>query len=128
MNAKTINFFCEWSNYPGLQLSQMEALNGDSKQKLMVSMCQGRISPELILQAFSKGAWGVLISCCPPEECDHNGNYKTQRRVLMTQKVLEQMGINPERLRLERVSKGDAGTFKKVLKEFNEVIEKMGPI
>jgi F420-non-reducing hydrogenase iron-sulfur subunit len=128
MSEKAIIFFCEWSSYPGLQLSENLVAENGSGPKKMVSMCGGRISPELIMESFSRGASGVLLACCPPEECEHDGNYKTWRRLLLLKKTLKQFGIDPERLRLEWVSKGDTGAFKKATDNFVAKINELGPM
>jgi F420-non-reducing hydrogenase iron-sulfur subunit len=125
MGLKIINFFCEWSSFPGLKLSKLPDGKTISGNNYIISMCQGRISPELILEAFSNGADGVLIACCPPDECEHNGNYKARRRVLLLKKTMEQLGINPDRLRLEWISKGDTAKFNSVVKEFSKVVSEL---
>lgn len=128
MSVKTITFFCEWSSYPGLQLTLFPGEETDSNHKMMVAMCQGRISPELILEAFSNGAAGVMIACCPPDECEHDANYKAVRRFFLLKSILREFGINPKRLRIEKVSKGDAAGLKKIQKSFESEIEELGPI
>ena len=127
-NCKMIAFCCNWSVYPGLQLSRMNQEQKVTGSGIIVNMCSGRLDPELILQAFRHGAWGVLIACCPPEECEHDGNYKATRRVLLLKNLLEQLGIEPTRLRLEQVATGEAPKLKKAMDNFEDEINKMGPI
>ncbi|RLF38818.1 MAG: methyl-viologen-reducing hydrogenase subunit delta, partial [Thermoplasmata archaeon] len=68
-------------------------------------MCSGRVDPEFVLDAFEKGADGVFIGGCHPGDCHYvSGNYRTRKRVIMMKKLLQEMGINPVRLRLEWVS------------------------
>jgi F420-non-reducing hydrogenase iron-sulfur subunit len=130
MSVKNVVFFCEWSTHPGLKLSRLVDGNSESESenKMIVGMCQGRISPELIMETFSEGAWGVLIASCPTDECEHDGNYKARRRILLTKNVMKQLGIAPQRLRLEWIGKGEAPKFKKVVDEFNQEMSKLGPI
>lgn len=128
MNAKTVIFFCNWSAYPGMQLSQNPLEKYDSDQRLLVSMCSGRISPELILKAFRKGAWGVLITACPVEKCEHDGNYKTYGRIVLLKMMLQQIGIDSERLRLEWIDKGEAVKLGQAIKDFNHKINELGPV
>ncbi len=126
-DRKTIIFFCEWSSHPGLKLSRYAEEESGKEQKMIVSMCQGRVSPELILEAFGKGAWGVMLASCPPDECEHDANYKARRRILLTQKVLEQFGIEKDRLQMEWISKGDAAAFDKAVLNFESHITELGP-
>jgi coenzyme F420-reducing hydrogenase delta subunit len=128
MNRRVVVFFCNWSNYPGLKLSDPQVEEADAYKKYMVSMCSGRISPELILEAFSNGAWGVFITACPVDKCEHNANYKTCGRIALLKNMLMQMGVNPNRLRLEWVDKGEVNKFEKAVSTFMDDIKELGPV
>ncbi len=118
MKAKTVIFYCNWSTYPGLQLSRFNDNEKHDEHKYMVSMCSGRISPELILKTFQKGASGVLITACPDDKCEHGGNYKTIARVRLIKRMLEQFGVNINRLKLEMIDKGESAKFKNTVDKF----------
>ena len=75
-------------------------------------MCTGRIEPEFVLKAFQSGADGVLILGCHPGDCHYKeGNYNALRRFHLLRKVLNQFGIEDERLRLDWVSASEADKF-----------------
>ena len=128
MNAKAVVFYCNWSTYPGLQLSHMADPEEDAQKKLLVSMCSGRISPELILEAFYNGAWGVMITACPVDKCEHDGNYKTVGRISLLKTMLEQLGLDSNRLKLEWIDKGEVAKLQSTTKGFMTEIEAMGPV
>ena len=128
MDTKAIIFCCNWSVYPGLQLSEDTTVEPDPEYKIIVNMCSGRLSPELILETLKDSAWGILIAACPVEECEHDGNYKTRRRVLLLKKVLEQFGVEPQRLKLEWIDKGESVKFKKAISTFLDELKELGPI
>jgi F420-non-reducing hydrogenase iron-sulfur subunit len=128
MNPKAVVFYCNWSNYPGLKLSESCLEKKDMEKKLLVSMCSGRISPELILEAFSRGVWGVLITACPKDKCEHDGNYKTCGRVSLLKMMIQQMDIDSKRLKLEWVDKGEVQKFQESVNLFMKEIEALGPI
>lgn len=92
-------------------------------------MCSGRVHPVFILEAFRSGADGVLIAGCHlPADCHYiAGNFKAQRKVMMLKKLLEQLGIEPERLRLEWVSASEGERFATVINEMTEELKKLGP-
>jgi len=91
-------------------------------------MCSGRVDPIFIIEAFRSGADGVLVAGCHPGDCHYlAGNYKVQRRVVMLKKLLEQFGLEPERLRLEWVSASEGDRFATVIKDMTEEIKKLGP-
>ena len=96
--------------------------------KLLVSMCSGRISPELILEAFRKGAWGVLITACPEDKCEHAGNFKTSGRIALLKTMLEQIGVDAHRLKLEWVDKGEAAKLKTAIDSFVDEMKRLGPV
>ena len=128
MDPKAIIFLCNWSSYPDLQYA--EVVNGKAKKdnEVIISACAGRLDPEVVMDAFSKGAWGVLIASCPPGECEHDGNYKIRRRVLLLKNMMQQLGIDPKRLKLDWVDKADTAKFAQVRKDFMAEIKELGPI
>jgi F420-non-reducing hydrogenase iron-sulfur subunit len=92
-------------------------------------MCSGRIDPAFVLEAFKDGADGVLVAGCHlPSDCHYiSGNFKAQRRIFLLKKVIEQFGIEPERLRLEWVSASEGDRFASVMKDLVETVRKLGP-
>jgi coenzyme F420-reducing hydrogenase delta subunit len=91
-------------------------------------MCTGRIAPELILQAFDRGVWGVLIAACPIGECEHDGNYIALKRILLLKQMLRQFNIDSERVRLEWVASGESAKLRNAMNEFHDKLAKLGPI
>jgi len=126
-NPKIVVFCCNWSTYPELQLSQLPVQKKDISM-IIVTMCVGRIGPDLILDIFSRGAWGVMVAGCPPEECQHNGNYKARRRILLLKNLLGQFNIAQQRLELESIGPGESAKLTQVMNNFSERIKKLGPI
>ncbi len=124
---KLIVFACNWSVFPGMQLSESPTLI-KTPYGVIVSMCSGRVAPELVLNALEEGAWGVMVAGCPPEECDHDGNYKTRRRLVLLKNVLKELNIDPKRIRLEWFSTGESAKLERTIDDFVKELEKMGPI
>jgi coenzyme F420-reducing hydrogenase delta subunit len=98
--------------------------------RLIRVMCSGRVDLEHILRAFSKGADAVFIGGCLLNECNYitHGNYDALGNVLMFKKIMEHIGLNPERLRLEFMSSGDGLILTHVINEFCKHAEEFGPI
>lgn len=125
---KIVGFLCNWCSYAGADLAGVSRIQYPPTLRIVRVMCSGRIHPALILEAFRNGADGVLVAGCHLGDCHYiSGNYKTQNRVLMLKKVLEQLGLEPERLRLEWVSASEGDRFAKVIKDMTEEIKKLGP-
>jgi F420-non-reducing hydrogenase iron-sulfur subunit len=91
-------------------------------------MCSGRVEPQFVLEGLKDGADGVLILGCHPGDCHYKeGNYKTLRRQVLLERYLEEMYINPKRVRLDWVSAGEAEKYSVVTKEFTETVRQLGP-
>jgi len=85
-------------------------------------MCGGRI--------FSDGADGAIICICHPGECHFvpEGNYNAFSMMNLTRKLLERIGINPERLRLEWVSSSEGIQFAETVTDFTQKVRELGPL
>jgi len=125
---KIVAFLCNWCAYAGADMAGASPPQKTAKDVSIKKMCSGRVDPEFIIDAFEKGADGVFIGGCHPGDCHYvNGNYRTRRRVKMMKKLLEEMGINPKRLRLEWVSATEGQKFARVIEEFVNEIKELGP-
>jgi len=126
---KIIGFLCNWCAYAGADLAGVSRIQYPPNLRIIRVMCSGRIDPAFILEAFKDGADGVLVAGCHlPSDCHYlSGNFKAQRRIFLLKKVLEQFGIEPERLRLEWISASEGDRFATVIKEMVEEIRKRGP-
>jgi coenzyme F420-reducing hydrogenase delta subunit len=93
-------------------------------------MCSGRVDLEHILRAFSNGADGVFIGGCRLNECNYitHGNYDALGNVLIFRKIMEHIGLNPDRLRIEFMSSGDGLILADVITNFCKQAEEMGPL
>lgn len=93
-------------------------------------MCSGRVDPGFVLRAFSNGMDGVFIGGCRLNECNYitHGNYHTLNMVLLFRRVLEHIGLNPERLRIEFMSGAEANLFVEVVGGFVKRVKDLGPL
>lgn len=90
--------------------------------------CAGRVEGLHILQAFEKGADGVLILACPEESCHYiSGNIRAKKRVDYVLHLLEEIGIEPERVKLFNLGSSQAPRFVQVVNEMAEMIKDLGP-
>jgi len=98
--------------------------------RLIRVMCSGRVDLEFILRAFSNGMDGVFIGGCRLNECNYitHGNYDALNMVLLSRKIMEHIGLNPERLSIEFMSSGDGILFTEIVDDFCEKIKKLGPL
>ena len=91
-------------------------------------MCSGRIEPTFVLKAFRQGADGVLICGCHPGDCHYQeGNYKCLRRFHLLKRYVKQMGIEPERIKLEWISASEGKQYAELINSFTQTITELGP-
>ncbi|ABC78913.1 methyl-viologen-reducing hydrogenase, delta subunit [Syntrophus aciditrophicus SB] len=93
-------------------------------------MCSGRVDLTHIFRAFSKGADGVFVIGCHLGECNYitHGNYHALSTVLIAGKMLEHIGLNPERLRIEFISAGEGIRFAETMNDIEKNVKAMGPL
>lgn len=93
-------------------------------------MCTGRVDIAFVLRAFSKGADGVFVGGCWLGECHYvtEGNYDALFNMHFTKKLLEQIGLNPDRLRLEWISASEGTRYAEVMNDFGKTLKRLGPL
>ena len=93
-------------------------------------MCSGRVDPVFVLKAFSNGMDGVFIGGCRLNECNYvtHGNYHTLNMVLLFRKIMEHIGLNPERLKIEFMSGAEANLFVEAVNGFVKQVKELGPL
>jgi len=126
---KIIGFLCNWCAYAGADLAGVSRIQYPPNIRIIRVMCSGRVDPAFILEALKDGADGVLVAGCHlPSDCHYiSGNFKALRRITLLKKVLQQLGIEPERVRLEWISASEGDKFATVVKDMVEEIRKLGP-
>jgi F420-non-reducing hydrogenase iron-sulfur subunit len=123
-----IGFLCNWCSYAGADLAGTSRIKYPPNIKSIRVMCSGRVDPVFILEALKKGADGVLVAGCHPGDCHYqSGNYKTNRRIKLLKKLLDELAIDPNRVKFEYVSASEGQKFAQVVTEFVDELKKMGP-
>ena len=125
---KIIGFCCNWCAYAGADLAGINRNQYPPNIRMIRVMCSGTIDPLYVVKAFKEGFDGVFIGGCHPGDCHYqNGNYKTQRRIVLLKRAISEIGLDPRRIRLEWISAAEGQRFAKVITEFTEEIKKLGP-
>ncbi len=123
-----INFCCNWCSYTGADLAGVSRLQYPPNIRIIRVMCSSMIHLNLIIDALTKGADGVLVCGCHIGDCHYeDGNEKTEKRAEAITLLLEDFGLEEERFRLEWVSASEGPRFAQVVKDFTEQIKKLGP-
>lgn len=122
-------FFCNWCTYTAADLAGVSRMKYAHNVRIIRLMCSGRVDPQFILDALAKGADGVLLGGCHPGDCHYvEGNYKALRRFRMLKRLLADMGIEPQRVRLEWISAAEGDKVRNVINEMVEQLKELGPL
>jgi F420-non-reducing hydrogenase iron-sulfur subunit len=126
---KIVAFCCNWCSYAGADLAGTSRMQYAPNIRVIRVMCSGRVNPLFVIKALSIGADGVLVLGCHPGDCHYiEGNYKTMRRIPLLKKMLKQLGIEEDRVRLEWVSASEGAKFAEVTNDFTQTVRNLGPI
>jgi heterodisulfide reductase subunit A2 len=118
---KIISFLCNWCSYAGGDLAGVSRLQYPPNNRFIRTMCSGRVSEDMVLNAFEKGAPIVLVSGCHIGDCHYiNANHQTQKRVERLWERMKKLGIRPERLQLEWISAAEGPRFAEIMRGLEE--------
>ncbi|HJX13787.1 MAG TPA: hydrogenase iron-sulfur subunit [Dehalococcoidales bacterium] len=125
---RILGFLCRWCSYAGADLAGTSRKKYPANIRIIKIPCSGRIDPLLIVRALRVGFDGVLVSGCHPGDCHYQtGNYRARRRMSITKKFLEYMGVEPERLQASWVSASEGGKFAEVVTEITSDLKQISP-
>ncbi|MGD0057387.1 MAG: hydrogenase iron-sulfur subunit [Methanomassiliicoccales archaeon] len=125
---RVVAFCCNWCSYAGADLAGVSRFQYPPNARIVRVMCSGRVEPQFILRAFELGVDGVLVAGCHIGDCHYiSGNEKAQKKVEATKELVDQLGLDGRRLRLEWISASEGSKFAATMKEFTEDLKALGP-
>ena len=125
---RIIGFACNWCSYAGADLAGTSRIQYPPNVKVIRVMCSGRVNPLFILKALRLGVDGVLVSGCHPGDCHYQtGNYRARRRIAITKKFLEYMGVEPPRIQASWVSASEGTKFAEIINKVTKGVKEVGP-
>ena len=96
--------------------------------KIIRVPCTGKVDVMYLLRAIQKGADGVYVVGCLEGTCHYNeGNFRARERVEHVRMLLEEIGLEADRVRMYNLSSGEGPTFAAYAREMTELIKAMGP-
>jgi coenzyme F420-reducing hydrogenase delta subunit len=123
---RIVAFLCNWCSYAGADMAGVSRFQYPPSIRIIRMMCTGRFDIAFALKAFSLGADGVLVAGCHPGDCHYvSGNMKAEMREKFAKQLLEKIGIDGRRIRLEWVSAAEGKRFSDVITEFTKEIEEL---
>ncbi len=127
---RMLGIICNWCCYGGADLCGVSRFQYPPFIRLVRVMCSAKADLSYVLRAFSKGLDAVFIGGCHLNDCHYvtNGNFDALAMVNICRKVLQHIGIDPMRLRLEWVSAGEGIRFANIMNEYGGQIKELGPL
>lgn len=125
---KILGFLCNWCSYAGADLAGTSRFEYPPNLRAVRVMCSGRVDRDFVMEAFRLGAGMVLVGACHlPYDCHYiSGNVAMKVRMEALAKMLEKLGLSPERFRVEYVSAAEGVKFAELNKEMTEQLKSLG--
>jgi F420-non-reducing hydrogenase iron-sulfur subunit len=125
---RIVAFLCNWCAYTGADLAGTSRLQYPPNVRAIRVMCTGGVDPIYVIKALLEGADGVLIGGCHPGDCHYqSGNLKARRRVAILRGILEELGLDPDRVWLRWISASEGKLFADTITEMVEALKEKGP-
>ncbi|MGD0023319.1 MAG: hydrogenase iron-sulfur subunit, partial [Xanthobacteraceae bacterium] len=127
---RILGFLCNWCSLAGADLCGVSRYQYPPSIRVIRVMCSGRVDLEFVLRALANGNDGVFIGGCWLGECHYitEGNYDALSVMHLGKKLLEHIGVNPDRLRLEWVSASEGMRYAEIVTDFTDRLKELGPL
>ena len=124
-----LTFCCNWCSYAAADAAGTARLQYPSNVHIIRCMCTGMIHPNMVMDALTRGIVdGVLICGCHLGDCHYQkGNEKAKARADAIKLMLEDLGLEEERFKLEWISASETSKFVNTVREITETVRKLGP-
>ncbi|UCF71657.1 MAG: hydrogenase iron-sulfur subunit [candidate division WOR-3 bacterium] len=118
---KILAILCKWCSYAGADLAGTSRFAYPANVRIIQVPCSGRVDPVMIFKAFVEGYDGVMVSGCHPGDCHYGtGNYHARRRMAVARRLLQFVGVHPERMHFTWISAAEGKKFAEVCGQFTD--------
>jgi coenzyme F420-reducing hydrogenase delta subunit len=123
-----VAFCCHYCAYTAADMAGSKRISYPPNVKIVRVPCSGTVDAIHIMKALEKGADGVYVAGCLEGDCHFkNGNLNAARRVRYVKKLLDDIGIDGERVEMVMMSAGMGELFARIASDFTEKIRNLGP-
>jgi coenzyme F420-reducing hydrogenase delta subunit len=125
---KIIVFACHYCAYAAADLAGSMRLQYPTNIRMIKLPCTGKLEVIHLLKAFEAGADGVYAAGCLEGECHYlEGNLWARKRIGHVKTLLEELGMDPQRVEMFNMSSAMGPRFAQTAREFTERIRRLGP-
>jgi coenzyme F420-reducing hydrogenase delta subunit len=122
-----VAFCCTHCAYNAADLAGSLRVQYPPAVKVVEVPCTGRVEIYHLLRAFEEGVDGVLVAGCLPGNCHYlEGNLNARRRVEQARKMLKDIGLEPERLKMVHMSSAMGLKFAEEAQRMTDEIRLLG--
>jgi F420-non-reducing hydrogenase iron-sulfur subunit len=126
--CEVLVFCCNFCAYAAADLAGSRRMQYPANVRIVHVPCSGKVEVQQMLAAFDRGIDGVLVAGCLEGGCHFvEGNLRAKRRIASARRMLDDIGLGGERLRMVNLSASEAPTFVARVREMVETVERLGP-
>lgn len=123
---KILAILCKWCSYAGADVAGTSRFAYPANVRIVQVPCSGRVDPIMIFKAFVEGYDGVMVSGCHPGDCHYGtGNYHARRRIAVARRLLEFVGVHPDRMHFTWISAAEGRKFAEVCSQFTDALRRL---
>ncbi|HWR97190.1 MAG TPA: hydrogenase iron-sulfur subunit [Candidatus Methanoperedens sp.] len=124
-----VGFLCTWCAYLAADAAGMARTDYAPNMRPIRVLCSSRVEPEFVLRALRDGADGVLIAGCHPGACHYgDGSLKALRRFALLQRLLDQFGLERERVQLVWVAASEGAALAAAVDRMTRQLRALEPL
>ena len=123
-----IAFCCHYCAYAAADLAGSMRLDYPDNVRVLRLPCTGKIEVDYLLTAFERGIDGVIVAGCLEGGCHFlEGNLRARKRVERAKQMLEEIGLEPQRLEMFNLSSAEGIRFAEIVTEMTRCLTELGP-
>lgn len=124
-----IGFLCQWCSYAAADLAGSQGISYPTNIRIIKVRCTGRVNPSFVMEALKRGADGVLVAGCRPDDCHYlNGRIMAGQRIDILKELMSNKGIEPQRVRIISIAASEGTKFASEITQFVDDLIEIGPI
>jgi len=125
---KIVAYCCNFCAFAAADLAGAMRVQYPPNVRIIRLPCTGKVDAIHLMKAFEDGADGVFIAGCLEGECHFlEGNLRAKKRVAYVKRLLEEVGMDPQRIEMFNLSSAMGGRFAEIVEEMTQRITEMGP-
>lgn len=126
---KMVAYCCNFCAFAAADLAGAMRVQYPPNVRIIRLPCTGKVDAVHLIKAFEDGADGVFVAGCLEGECHFlEGNLRAKKRVAYVKRLLDEVGINPQRVEMFNLSSAMGGQFAEIVEEMTGRIKKLGPL